>query len=248
MKRFGIALLAASTLLVPAAAAQDATPAILATYMRCNPSLGAQADEVVRGTLGPIVQKHVTAGHLTGWAWLDHVYGGAWRKLLSFQGTDIDAMMDARQQIYAEFGGQRHKAARDRLGAACGSHDDYLWVAVATSPANPNAAGTASMSTYHACDSSRQGRANEIFQQVLAPLYKKHTDMGHLTGWGFFAHRMGGVFRALETLRGADHKTLMNMQGVVYGEAMTTNALAMNEFREICSWHQDYLWNNITNP
>ncbi len=36
------------------------------------------------------------------------------------------------------------------------------------------------------------------------------------------------------------------MQTAIAQEANANNPLAMNEFREICSWHTDYMWNNIT--
>ena len=82
----------------------------------------------------------------------------------------------------------------------------------------------------------------------MAPLYQKHMDMGHLASWGFYSHRFGGIFRRLETMSGPDHKTLLQMQNAINGEAIETNALAFNEFRQICSWHSDYMWNNATQP
>ena len=97
------------------------------------------------------------------------------------------------------------------------------------------------------CDRSREGRADEIFSEILAPLYQKHMDLGHLSSYGFYAHRVGGVFRRLETVSGADHVTVLNMQGAVYNEAFQNNPLAMNEFSDICRTHTDYLWSNAGN-
>jgi hypothetical protein len=71
-------------------------------------------------------------------------------------------------------------------------------------------------------------------------------DMGHLSSWGFYAHRSGGRFRRLETFSGADHMTLLNMQAAILGEANENNAVAMQEFNQICNSHVDYMWNNAT--
>ncbi len=245
MTRIGIAIGGAMMLCTSSVVAQDTNPVILGIYFRCNQAQETNADQVVRTTLAPIVRKHVTAGHLTGWVWLNHNQGGPWRRVFAILGTDLNQMMNVRQEITDEFT-TRHADAANRLSTACASHDDYIWTGVSTSVPNPNALGPASISAYHVCDRSREGRADEIFTQVLAPLYKKHADMGHITTWGYYAHRMGGIFRRLETFAGPDHVTLMNMQNAIYEEAGTTHPLAMREFNEICSWHTDYMWMNQT--
>ena len=38
--------------------------------------------------------------------------------------------------------------------------------------------------------------------------------------------------------------TVLNMQGAVYQEASANNALAMQEFVQICHTHTDYMWSN----
>ncbi len=246
MTRIAIAVAAGMMLLAFPAAAQDANPIIFGAYYRCNQAQEANADEVVRNTLGPVVQRHVDAGHLTGWIWLAHSQGGAWRRLFATVGTDLGQMMNVRDQIIEEITSQ-HADAMSGLSAACPGHDDYIWTGVATSAAAATSAvGSATLSAYHACDRSREGRADEIFRNVLAPLYQKHMDMGHIATWGYYAHRAGGIFRRLETFSGADHATLLNMQNAIYEEAGNTSPLAMQEFNQICSWHTDYMWNNAT--
>jgi hypothetical protein len=248
MKRTGLAVAAGLMLFATAAVTQEETSSIIfAGYYRCSQGAESRADEIVRGVFGPVLQKHVDAGHLTGWVWLAHSQGGAWRRVLASVGTDLGVMMDAREAIVEEITTQHADAAAE-LGTVCGSHDDYIWTSIAASTPDPAAVGQATFSTYYACDNSREGRTNQIFEEVLAPLYEKHREMGHLSTWGFYAHRSGGIFRRLETFSGADHKTLMSMQQAIYEEANSTNALAMNEFREICNWHTDYMWNNATNP
>jgi len=223
--------------------AQEANPVIFGIYYRCDQSREARADEITQQVVAPVIQKHVDAGHLTGWLWLAHEQGGAWRRISAMLGTDLNVMMDVRQEVVDELQNE-HGAATTELTSICSSHDDYIWTGVSVSDLDPDAVGPATLSAYHACDRSREARADEIFEEVLAPLYQKHLEMGHLASWGFYAHRVGGIFRRLETFSGADHKTLLEMQNAVYQEAGETAPLAMQEFNEICSWHTDYMWTN----
>lgn len=242
MRRVALSTLASAVLFTSAAAAQEPPPIIFSTYFRCSITGTARATEINQTVVGPIVQKHIDAGHLTGWGWRNHVQGGSWRALRSVIGTDLDVMMDVGGQINAEFR-EQHADDAAEFADICGSHDDYIWIGVANSPPNPDAAnGPASISTYYICEAAREGRADQIFRELLAPIYQKHTDMGHLTNWGFFAHRSGGPYRRLETFSGADHKTLLDMQNAIYSEAGETDALAFNEFRQICGSHTDYMW------
>jgi hypothetical protein len=244
MKNVGLTLVVGSLLLAPALSAQEDPMFVFGQYFRCNQAIEAQADEVVQEVFAPVIQRHVDAGHLTGWLWLTHDQGGAWRRLLATSGSDMNQMMEVRAQIVAEV--SQNEEAMARLGAACGGHDDYVWVATTTSTANPEVMGSASVSSYHMCDRSREGRADEIFADVLAPLYQKHVDMGHLASYGFYSHRIGGVFRRLETVSGPDHATVLEMQSAVYNEAAQTNPFAIQEYTQICSTHSDYLWSNET--
>ena len=246
MKMTRVALAGGMMLLASAAVAQETTPIVFGAYYRCNQGLANRADEIIREVFGPIVQKQIDAGNLTSWVWLSHVQGGAWRRLAATIGTDRSAMMEARAAIFDEFINENADAFTE-LGRICPGHDDYIWTGIANSPIVTDAAtAPASLSTYYACDVSREGRTNEIFQDVLAPLYQKHMDLGHIASWGFYAHRSGGRFRRLETFSGQDHNTLMNMQEAILEEAMSTNPIAMQEFREICNWHVDYMWRNAT--
>lgn len=225
-------------------AQDDAAPIIFGIYYRCNQGQEARADEIRAQVVAPVVQRQVDAGRLTGSLWLGHVQGGVWRRIEVAQGTDLNAMMDAREAIVGEIGAN-HAAEMAELQTICPSHDDYIWQGIANSPPDVNAVGAASISAYHACDRSREARADELFTEVLAPLYQKHMDMGHLSSWGYYGHRLGGQFRRLETMSGADHKTLLAMQDAIYGEAEETNPEAMQEFNSICSWHDDYMWENL---
>jgi len=249
LKKLGFSLIAVvfASLLVPTAAlAQDdeAPSIIFGIYYRCSQAMESRADEIYEQVVAPVAQKHVDLGHLTGTLWLQHIQGGPWRRLWAVTGTDLNQMMDMREAIVQELNAN-NAAEMGELQAACSSHDDYIWIGVETSPnTDPTTTGSASISAYHSCDMSREARADEIFAEVLAPLYQKHQDMGHLASWGYYSHRVGGLFRRLETMSGADHKTLLAMQDAIYTEANEIDAAAMTEFRSICSSHSDYMWMN----
>jgi hypothetical protein len=243
MKRLTLALAGALLVVAPPLEAQDDAVVIFGQYFRCGQGTAGQADDVIRDKWFPVLQRHVDAGNLTGFGLLAHIQGGAWRRGLFTVGSGLDQMMDTRDQIIQEL--LQDDDALNELGTHCPSHDDYIWTGVSNSSPDPDALGTATMSSYHMCERAHEGRADEIFEEVLAPLYQKHMDMGHIASWGWYAHRSGGVFRRLETMSGADHKTLLNMQGAIYGEA---DPLAMQELFEICETHVDYMWNNITEP
>lgn len=45
---------------------------------------------------------------------------------------------------------------------------------------------------YYRCSQGQEARADEIHNQVVAPVIQKHIDAGHLSGQGWLAHRQGG--------------------------------------------------------
>lgn len=243
MKKTGFTLAAALLLLAPALAAQDTPGIIFGMYLRCDQGMESRADQVVAEVWAPVIQSQIDAGRVAGWVWLAHEQGAEWRRLLATVGTDMGAMMEARDEMSARLTQDEDASG---LWEACPGHDDYIWIATAQSTTDVDAVGGATISAYHMCDRAREARADEIFGDILAPLYQKHIDMGHMASYGFYAHRMGGLHRRLETISGADHMTLMNMQGAVYTEAFETNPLAMQEFSEICHAHSDYMWTNQT--
>jgi hypothetical protein len=247
MKEIGAAALCGAMLMLVAPspalaqAQDDAAPVVFGIYYRCSQGQEARTDEIFAASVAPVAQKYIDSGDITGALWLTHVQGGAWRRLWAVVGTDIPTMMDVRAAITDEIDAD----AAAELTSICPSHDDYIWTGVANAPIDPDRiSGPATLSAYRTCNVSREARADEIFTSLLAPLYQKHTDMGHLDGWAFYAHRMGGSFRRLETMSGADHKTLLAMQEAIYTEANETDAAAMQEFNEICGSHSDYMWEN----
>ena len=52
--------------------------------------------------------------------------------------------------------------------------------------------GPVSYSTYYVCDVTRQERADEIVQQLFTPHITKLMESGQPSGWGWYAHVIGG--------------------------------------------------------
>lgn len=250
-------LLAAGALSVAAGstAAQQAPPApaaySLATYYRCNQGDDDKADSLVRKSIGAIYDRHLAAGELTAWGWLAHTFGGNWRRVAYAVAPTRDALFDARAKIGQEVQAMTAaaKTPAQNLYALCPSHDDYLWAVVANAEgAAPtgSARSPTALSTYYQCDMAREGRADEIFQATLAPLFNKHMKAGHFKNWAWYRHDMGGRARRLSTMDGPDMKSLLNAWDMVFQEARETAPLAFQEFLSICPSHDDYVWNVVT--
>ena len=98
--------------------------------------------------------------------------------------------------------------------------------------------------TYSYCKLSTQTNADERLKNVQAPIYDELVEEGVINSWGWLAHFIGGKYRRLQTMTGADHKAVLAARGdlieALYG-GDEPNAAAV-EFNEICGSHSDYLW------
>ena len=245
MKPQHIIAAALGVMLCPYAAAGQDESVAFATYYHCDQSREEAADVIVENVLGPIFDEHVSAGQLTAWGWLGHQAGGDWRRLGYFVAADTDVLLDTRDQIIDALVNE-HAAAMRELTAICPSHDDYIWSSVASSEPLSELAEDrpgAALSTYHVCDISRQTRADTLLTEVLAPIFDRHVGEGEFTSWSWLSHIIGGKYRRLLALDGADHKTILNTLGTVIGEIQEEHPDEAREFSEICNSHQDYMWN-----
>ncbi len=225
--------------------AQEPTLMVLGQYYRCDQGTEARVDTIIRRTFGPVVQKHIDAGHLTGWGLYSHVMGTDWRRLLYMQGTDRDAILDARAAIVQELS-QRHSGALRELGQICPSHDDYIWTVVVNNAGSGAQAGPAmSLSAYFECHIPRQELADDLFRAHVAPIFDRHVEQGTIRGYAWLAHRMGGKVRRLLTMTAADAKSLFNAQDAIYADvdADQAAARAQRAIDDICGPHDDYIWN-----
>ena len=102
----------------------------------------------------------------------------------------------------------------------------------------------AGVSMYMVCDMAKQERADELMA-AFAPVYNSHVKEGELSGWGWLQHQVGGKYRRLLTMRGADHKSVLAAWGAIVEEMDEKHDAASTEFSEICYTHQDYMWDIV---
>jgi hypothetical protein len=214
---------------------------IYATYFYCKTSTQEKADELIKANSAPIYDAAVADGTIKGWGWLAHHTGGKWRRIQYHSSDSIAGLLAAQETI-----GDRMDAAAgdtdDGFGEICGAHDDYIWKSVAGNGLNADR-GKVGLSVYHVCDISKEERGDEIVKNVFAPIYDKAVADGKINSWGWSSHIIGGKYRRLGTMTGANYPDLLKARGeileAVYGDGDNAEA---NEFSDICTSHSDYLW------
>jgi hypothetical protein len=227
-------------LFVPAGA-QSQT--LIAQYYRCDTAYEDEADFLVNTVFSPIFSRHESAGHITGWGWVDHAAGGAWRRIGTITAPDRTTALNMWGQISEELQDE-HPGAMHRFNEICGSHDDYIWnLAASSEGTDPGATPDAWISTYWVCNEATESRADEL-QAQMASVYDKHIAAGHLSGWSWYSHEVGGRFRRLLTVSGADLPSVLDGREMVINELQSEHADVLAEFGSICSGHVDYLWQN----
>jgi hypothetical protein len=116
---------------------------------------------------------------------------------------------------------------------------------VATGAAAQEASPPFILATYYRCDYVRQARADTIYRQAIAPALDRQIKAGNLTGYGFSSHRMGGVFRRLESWTAPSMEKLLAAQEAYNADMDKNNPKASAEFDAICGSHDDYVWNRV---
>jgi hypothetical protein len=236
---------AMAILLIPTpAAAQDGGPYISGIYYQCQIPGQDRADQIVRDVIGPVYDQHVAAGRINAWGWLGHRSGGAWRRAGYFVAPTLDGLMDGREAIIEELMAN-HADAMNELNTICPTHDDYIWQGVSTRTAEVavQERPAAGHSTYFVCDVSRQSEADSVMNASLGPILDRHMEAGNIRSWSWWSHVLGGKYRRLLVLDGASHKANMNGLLGFIADAQAEQPAAFRRLSEICSSHQDYLWN-----
>jgi hypothetical protein len=223
--------------------AQDTKTYIVGTYYRCNEATENRADAIYKGTIAPLVKKQIDAGHLVGSGWARHWMGGEWRRLEYLAGTDLGAIIAAREAIIGELMGSQAKL-NEEFSAICSSHDDYIWTSVASSQpldAVARERSKVAMSTYFVCD-SHEREADAIVKTAFAPVLNAHVKEGKIARWNWMEHMAGGKYRRLLVLDGADHKSMLSYWNA-FSQALEASQPELGRrFTEICQSHTDYVW------
>ncbi len=212
-----------------------------ATYLYCDTNKEDEMDEQVASFEVPIMDKLVEDGVMNAWGWMRHHTGGQWRRIRWFSVDSVQGAIDAVEAM-----GAAMDAAADNDQAstdACPHHDDYIWQVESSSGGGER--GKAGMSVYYSCKITDEERADEIFDELFAPVLEQYVEDGKLSSWGWQSHVIGGWFRRLQTMTATDFSTLLAARqealDTVYAEDSELGA----EFAEICGPHHDYLWDIV---
>ena len=235
------ALLAASTV----QAQEDATAFIFGEYYVCDQNREAFSDQLSEYAFGPVLDRHLEAEHLIAWGVLSHRVGGEWRRAVYYASTDLNVLLDTRNAMIEEEQSDAELSEARRVWTdICPDHDDYIWSSVATSAPVTQVVDrpSSSHSVYFVCDVAREGRADEIFQEIFAPIYDRQVAAGKMNSWGWYSHVVGGKFRRLLVFEGQDHKTILEGLLGAITDIGNEAADAGTEFSSICNSHDDYLW------
>lgn len=227
----------------PVVSAQDARTYVIGTYYRCSEATESRADAIYKQTVAPLVQKQIEAGHLVASGWARHWLGGEWRRLEYIGGTDLGAMVAARDAIIAELMTSQTKLTEE-FSTICPSHDDYIWSSIASSgplDAVARERSKVAMSTYFVCDSNEQ-EADAIVKTAFAPVLDAHVKAGKIARWNWMQHIAGGKYRRILVLDGADHKSLLGYWNAFDQALEEANPALSRRFTAICDSHSDYVW------
>ena len=220
-----------------------ASQSLVASYHRCSTAEEGEADFIMNTVFSDIYQKQVDNGNINGWGWVEHTAGGPWRRISTITAPDRAAAMNAWGAIVTEIE-EEHPNAWHRFNEICDSHDDYIWNLTASSEGtDPGATPNAWVSQYLVCNETMERRADELMQQ-MAPVYDKHIAAGHLGGWSWYSHEIGGRFRRLLTVAAADDFDVLDGRTMVIDELYEQHRDVLDEFSNICGGHVDYMWAN----
>ena len=114
-------------------------------------------------------------------------------RLLVIMAPDMDSLLDASGAL-GEIISDRTPEAGRAFSQICSSHEDYIWQAVEGigSGEPTEQRGAAGFSIYMSCDMNREDRADELFRDVIAPVFNKHVGDGELTSWNWLQQFVGG--------------------------------------------------------
>lgn len=215
---------------------------LIGSYLRCSTADETEADFIMNQVFAPIYDRHVEDGGLIGWGWVQHQSGGAWRRISTMTAEDTPTAWDRWGQIVQEIQDE-HPNAWHRFNEICDSHDDYIWNLVSSSDEDPAATPDQWISTYWQCSEMSESRADELMEQIT-PVFDQHVEAGHIGGWAWYAHEIGGWFRRLLTVSADDDFNLIEGRAMLLEELQSDHGEVLEEFGSICSGHVDYIWAN----
>ena len=231
---------------MPPAVAQDDDGPIAysyATYYVCDVATQGNMDNVVETNEKRVFDKWVEDGKLIAWGYLSHFTGGRWRRVQYHVSPTMEEALNNQREIFREVYADNREGGQARA-EACEAHDDYIWAIDQGSPPGTQR-GDVSLSVYFVCDVADQNRADEIFAQTYAPRLNQLVEAGEIATWNWQSHALGGEYRRLQTITGADYASVNAARFETIQYINQQHPVPGREFAQICHTHTDYLWDIV---
>ena len=214
-----------------------------ATYYYCDVATQGAMDAVVEANEKAVFDKWVEEGKLIAWGYLAHSTGGRWRRVQYHISPTMADALNNQSAIFTEIYADNEEGGQARSDA-CAAHDDYVWALNQGSGAGTDR-GDVSLSVYYVCDINREDRADEIVAETSGPRLNQMQEEGKIASWGWSAHRIGGRFRRLQVITGADNGSVVQARGELFQYMNENHSELAEEFTDICGSHSDYLWDIV---
>ncbi len=214
-----------------------------ATYYYCDVATQGAMDAVVEANEKAVFDRWVKEGKLLAWGYLSHSIGGRWRRVQYHVSPTLDDALNNQAAIFTEIYADNDAGGQAR-SEACEAHDDYLWALNQGSPPGTDR-GDVSYSSYYVCDINGQERADEIWAEANAPILNQLQEEGKIATWSWQNHIIGGKYRRLQTITGADYASVVSANAALVQFSGEGPAGMGEEFNDICGTHTDYLWDIV---
>jgi len=200
-------------------------------------------DAVVESNEKAVLDRWVEEGALISWGYLSHYMGGRWRRAHYYVSPTMEQALNNQSGLYTEIYGDNAAGLQARSDA-CEGHDDYIW-ALAQGSRPGTDRGNVSLSVYFVCEIRREDRADEIVAQAHAPKLNKMQQDGAISSWSWSSHRIGGKYRRLQTITGADYASVVAARAELLQHVNENYSEMGEEFVDVCGSHADYLWDIV---
>ena len=214
-----------------------------AAYYVCDHATEGRMDAVVEANETAVLDRWVEEGKLLAWGYLSHYMGGRWRRAHYYVSATVEEALNNQSALYRAIYADNAEGLRAR-SEACAGHDDYIW-ALGQGSGPGTDRGNVSLSVYYVCKIRREDRADEIVAQAHAPKLNQMQKDGSISSWGWSSHRLGGAYRRLQTITGADHASVVAARAELLQHVNENHSEMGEEFVDICGSHTDYLWDIV---
>lgn len=100
--------------------------------------------------------------------------------------------------------------------------------------------------TYYYCDTDKQGIADALVENSLAPAYDAAVDDGTINSWGWMVHHTGGKWRRLMYWAVDSQEALIDAPDAIDEKMEEMGGPGADGLGALCPLHDDYVWRSVT--